>query len=85
MHPGVHSVNSIKVKHYSQEKGYPNGVSLFLMLTGLEPISMQQSGDGLCVAGGWGTLEFFGDLSYDKIRSTRRGFYDQPLQQLGIY
>ena len=29
MHPGVHSVNSIKVAHYSQKSPTPKGVGLF--------------------------------------------------------
>ena len=29
MHPGVHSVNSIKVEHYSQITGYPVRVSRY--------------------------------------------------------
>ena len=47
MHPGVHTVNSIKVKHYSQTAGYPNRVSRCFYAGEIEPIAMQLSGGRL--------------------------------------
>lgn len=43
LHPGVHSVDSIKVAHDSQNMGYPNRGIPYFTAVGLEPIEMQVS------------------------------------------